>query len=136
MNFRTTYILFAAVLAAVGVFALLQIFGVKQAGTLSAYVLPSLHKDTKNPVNPDYFDSIEIDRRRPKEEKLLFLKKDTGWELEKPYPLHVDVNQVTTLIRQVVDARRESQSDVVKNLKYYELDQPATVIILKKGADK
>jgi hypothetical protein len=114
----------------------LQIFGVKQAGTLSAYVLPSLHKDTKNPVNPDYFDSIEIDRRRPKEEKLLFLKKDTGWEMEKPYPLHVDVNQVTTLIRQVVDARRESQSDVVKNLKYYELDQPATVIILKKGADK
>ncbi len=136
MNFRTTYILFAAVLAAVGVFALTQIFGVKKPGTLSAYVLPSLHKDTKNPANPDSFDSIEIDRRRPKEEKLLFLKKDTGWEMEKPYPLHVNTVQVGDLVRQVVDARHAQQSDVVKSLKYYELDQPATVITLKKGADK
>jgi hypothetical protein len=136
MNFRTTYILFGAVLAAVGVFALTQYFRMPRPGTLSAYVLPSLHKDTKTPTNPDNFDSIEIDRRRPKEEKLVFLKREHGWEMEKPYNLHVDTNQVTTLIRQVVDTRRESQSDVVKNLSYYELDQPATVVILKKGADQ
>lgn len=135
MNFRTTYILFAAVLAAVGVFALTQYFRVKPS-SLSNYVLPSLHADTKNPANPDNFDSIEIDRRRPKEERLVFLKRDNGWEMDKPYTLHVDANQVSSLIRQVVDARRESQSDVVKNLKYYELDQPATVVILKKGADQ
>src|SRR5579871_6859711 len=136
MNFRTTYILFAAVLAAVGIFALTQSFRVPKPVTLSAYVLPSLHKDAKNPTNPDNFDSIEIDRRRPKEEKLVFLKRENGWEMEKPYNLHVDASQITALIHQIVDARRESQSDVVKDLKYYELDQPATVVILKKGADQ
>ncbi|HEV3205267.1 MAG TPA: DUF4340 domain-containing protein, partial [Gemmataceae bacterium] len=134
MNFKTTYILFGIFLGLFAIFALTQIFGIKKPGETSAYLLPSLNKENK-PASPDQFDTIEIVHYRPKEETFLFVKKDSGWEMQRPYRLLADSSQVSNLIRQVYSARKE-KVDLGDNLKEYELDSPTTVVTLKKGADQ
>jgi hypothetical protein len=137
MNFKTTYVLFGALILVLGVFALTQIFGLKKPGESSVYVLPSLNKDTKNPTSSDYFDAVEIQRFRPTEEKYVFVRRDRGWQMERPYQLHADKGQVDELVRQVFGGRKDKDvTDMSTNLKEYELNSPATVVTLKKGADK
>jgi hypothetical protein len=134
MNFKTTYILFGGLVAVLVVLALTQTFGLKKPGQTAAYVLPSLNKDNK-PVNAKDFDTVEIQRRRPKEETLLFVRKGDGWEMRRPYPLRADGFQVDTVIREVAGASKE-KADLVSSLKEYELDNPAAVVTLRQGADK
>lgn len=135
MNFKTTYILFGTLVVVLGVFAATQLLGVKKPGQLSDFVLPSLNQGAKAGTNPEDFDAVEIARLRPQEEKLLFVKRAGGWEMEKPYRLHANRTEVDNLIRQVMGARRE-RIELDGGLKGFELDSPTAVVTLKKGGER
>jgi hypothetical protein len=139
MNFKTTYLLFAALILVLVIFGLSQWLGVKPPGELSAYVLPSLNKE-KDPAKRTKakdFDAVEIQRFRPKEETLLFVRRGDDWSMERPYRLHADRYQVGELIRQVFEAQKDKDvGRLSSNLDEYDLTSPSAVVTLKKASDK
>src|SRR5262249_33809861 len=131
MNFRTTYVLFGVLISLLGLFLLTQLK--KRPGVETAYVLPSLHEDN---VKSKDITAIEIDRRRPKEEKLVFVRTDQGWRLDKP-AVRADATVVDQLVDQILRAGKEENAvDLTSNLKQFGLEPPSAVITLKKGVDQ
>jgi hypothetical protein len=131
MNFRTTYLLFGVLVGLLGLFLLTQLKTRPEAAV--GYVLPSLHEPD---VKTKDIDAVEIDRRSPKEEKLVFIRGENGWKLDKP-AVRADGTTVDQLIDQVFRAGKEEKAvDLTSNLKQYGLETPSAVITLRKGADK
>src|ERR1700690_4283496 len=79
MNFKTTYILFGTFVVLL-LFLLVSQKGHKDTSSVG-FVLPSLH-DQK--VQAKDIDVVEIERKSPKAEKLVFTRGDRGWRLEQP----------------------------------------------------
>jgi hypothetical protein len=118
--------------------ALLAIFGIWQAfGTkpgMETYVMASMHRSK---VSNDDIDGVVIQRTRPKEEKLVFVRgSDKQWRLTEPFEDRVDKSALENTIRQVVDARKEERTDVDSNLKKWGLDNPSAVVTLQQGTEK
>jgi Domain of unknown function (DUF4340) len=130
MNFRTTYILFGVLFGLLGVFLLTQLK--KKPVAEMGYVLPSLHEPN---VKTKDIDTVVLDRRLPKEEKLVFVRTEQGWRLEKP-DVRADGTAVDQLIDQVFRVSKEEKAvDLTSNLKQFGLEPPSAIITLKKGAD-
>src|SRR5262245_4392735 len=118
MNFKTTYILFGVLLVLLAVFGVTQLAGLRNTGDKSASVLPSAQKAK---VQARDIESVEIDRQRPKAEKLVFYKDDAGWHLKEPN-VRVDSYPVERLIDQVLRARVDEKADVPDSLAAAGLD--------------
>lgn len=137
MNFKTTYTLFGilAVLLAVFVVALWREPAPPEA---SAYVLPSAHqKDTQ--LKAEDVDRVEIQRNRPEPETIVFQKDADGktWRITAPAELRAEALTVNGLVREVLDARRESGVDAPPSLKEAGLEPPAGVVTVgKEGGRK
>lgn len=133
MNFKTTYVLF-------GIFAvLLAVFGWalfhNEEGTPTGnYVLGSMHKKS-DPMKEDSIDRVELERKRPNEEKIVFVKdaQTKQWQIVEPKKYRADRFAVEGLVRQVYDAQRDPQADQLKDLAKAGLEPPAERITLKKG---
>src|SRR5262249_41457600 len=97
MNFKTTYILFGVFVAMLALFLVTQLRG-KKSTDKTDYVLPSLQasKITSQDVN-----GVEIERLRPKGEKLTFVRKGDGWELLQPKS-RADSSLVNQLVKRAV----------------------------------
>ena len=137
MNFKTTYYLFGALLVFLGLFGLTQ-FLKQRPGDDNEYVLASFH-DRKDKQQTSDIDRVEIKRKRPKEETIVFVKGDNGWQIKEPFqtPVHADDSSVEDVIRQATQARRELQSDAqITDLNQLGLETPAAVVTLKKGGDR
>ena len=76
MNFKTTYILFGLLGAVLVVFAVVLWLN-PLPPEVGDYVLPSLHRAT-SPVTTSDVTEVIIDRRRPTEEKWVFVKDETS----------------------------------------------------------
>jgi hypothetical protein len=134
MNSKTTYVLFGVLFGMLAVFSLVMLLTPSKPVD-QAYVLPSLHGDTK--VTAKDVESLVIARSAPKAEKITFdHDKDSGrWGMTEPLALkdyRVDRNAVDRLVDEVIDARREPNADVSSDLKQWGLDSPPVVITLKK----
>lgn len=134
MNIKTTFLLFAGLIACLVVLALTQLLGYKTSGDKDVYVFPSLHKDVKKTITAKDIDSVDIELLRPKVENLTFARNGQNWELQQPYSARLDSGQVTRFINQVIEARRE-KTDTGANLKD-RVDSPAAVVTLKKGSSE
>lgn len=135
MNIKTTVILFGALVGALFIFGITQYLGVKKAGALDEFVFPEFHDKKKGSTSKD-IDTVEIVRTKPKSETLVFVKRDDGWQMEKPYRgLRVDRFLVDRLVHQVTDAKKE-KTDLAPNLGEYGLDEPGLVVTLKKGVER
>src|SRR4051794_15292010 len=105
MNFKTTYILFGALLA------ILVIFGVAlyqyddSPGEQSSYVLATLH-DKPTPLPKDDTDPATPDRRTPPE-KIVFARDPDPKRGKTPEPgaMRAARLAVNALLRQFYDAR-------------------------------
>ncbi len=135
MNFRTTYILFGLLIGVLGIFLVTQLFGTRTKDK-EKWVLPSLH-DEVTPVKLADIDRVEIDRVRPKAEKLLFYRDERGdWRLKEPQA-RVDKYLVERVISQVIGASKEKDVDLTPDLAKFGLDSPAEVVTLyQKGTDR
>jgi hypothetical protein len=130
MSFKTTYILFAVLIALVVVFGLTQMFGRKPGEEL--YVM---HDMRGKSIRADDIDRLEIDRHRPTETKMVFVRQPDKkhWQIAEPFTARADGDAVTQLIRNVMGARREEHADVTPDLAKFGLETPAEVITLKQG---
>jgi hypothetical protein len=133
MNFKTTYILFGvlvALIATLGVALYLE----PTPPEASNYVLPSSHRKDSE-IKPDDVTRVEIKRTRPAEETLVFERDADGktWHITKPSTLRADSFAVTGLVRDVLDAQRETTADSPPSLKDAGLDPPAEVITVAKN---
>ncbi len=134
MNIKTTILLFGALVGMLLVFGVMQLTGVRPPGALDAFVLPDFHNKKSGAATKD-IDTVEITRTRPKPETLVFVKGDDGWQMVKPHRLRVDKFLVDRVVSQVADAKRE-KADLSTNLGEYGLDEPGTVVTLKRGVDR
>jgi hypothetical protein len=127
MNFKTTYVLFGALVALLVLFAATQLAGLRRQTDKTAWVLTSLNG--KTPVKAENISKVEIERARPKAETLVFNRTDQGWQLEKP-AVRVDNFRVDQAIDAVLHARVEEKADLKADLKTYGLDPPAATVTL------
>ncbi len=135
MSFKTTYILFAVLAVVLGVFAFALFLGPTPTDT-STWVLPSAHSEA-NPLPDRDIDHVEIERNRPDDQKgkIVLVRENNTWRITEPRDYRADRFAVEDLIRQVLEARRETQSDVSNNPGQYGLEPPAAVVTLKKESD-
>lgn len=133
MNFKTTYILFGVLAGLLLIFGLSQMLGTKPGE--QGYLLADLHKAG---VTADAIDTVEIQRTRPAEEKLVFIRDSTTkrWRMLQPYPARADSEAVNRLVRDLVNVRRDEKANVVADPAKYGLAPPAEVVTLKQGAER
>jgi hypothetical protein len=126
MNFKTTYILFGTLVILL-LFLLVSQKGAKDT-TSTGFVLPSLHDQN---VKAKDIQSVEIDRKTPKAEKLVFTRGEHGCRLEQP-SIRAQSATVDELVNQVMRAAKEERAaDLTSNLEQFGLKDPSTVVTLK-----
>src|SRR5438552_3244989 len=111
MSFKTTYILFGVLAVILVVFGVALYRYNPDAGSATAYVLPSAH-DPAAPVDADKVDRVEFDKTAPPG-KLVF-ERDPGtkrWSVTSPRAYRADGPAVEGLVRQVLNARRDEKAD-------------------------
>jgi hypothetical protein len=129
MNFRITAVLFAVVIvlvAALLVSALFQDDPAKTAGGL-------LDPLTSAGVKADDVDAVEITRKSPDDQRLVFQKKDGKWVLTAPVSARVDPTAVADLIRDLFAAKPVNYPGLTDNPATYGLGNPTYAVTLKKG---
>jgi hypothetical protein len=135
MSFKTTYVLFGVLIALLVAFGLKQMLGTKPGEEL--YVMNDLRQAK---VTADDIDTVEIDRARPKEEKLVFVldRASKRWKMVQPFEARADSEAVNQVVRNVINARKEERgkADLTSDLEKFGLKPPAEVIVLKQGADR
>ena len=134
MNIKTTIVLFGALVVALAVFFFTQARGLKRASELDAWVFPDFHDKKKMTTSKD-IDSVEIVRRGPKAETLVFVKNDGTWQMVKPHKLRVDSFLIERVVDQATGAQRE-KTDLSTNLSDYGLEEPGAVVTLKQGVER
>jgi hypothetical protein len=135
MNFKTTYILFAILTLVLVTFAWVLWVGPANVEQ-TAYVLPSMHKES-GPLDPKDITRVEIERKRPSEQKLVFVRDGAGerWRIAEPRDYRADSTAIDNLVRQIYNARLDEKSDVVNKPEQYGLETPAEVITLRKTSE-
>ncbi len=137
MNFKTTYVLFGALAALIGVLAIVLWRGQAPTST-GLYVLSSMH-DKANPMGADDVDRVEIEVRRPESPRIVFERnpgaenaKDKEWRITSPRSLRGDPGNIRGLVAQLYDLELEKDRKP-ENFKVAGLESPQRIITLKKG---
>src|SRR5262249_44173086 len=128
MNFKTTYILFGILALVLLLFAVTLWMG-PTTTEQTPFGLPASAKESR-PPEPKDITRVEIERSRPSDEKLVFVR-DSGserWRIVEPRDYVANSAAIDTLVRQVYNARLEENSDVVNDPKQYGLETPAEVV--------
>jgi len=135
MSFKTTYVLFGLLFSVLAVFLITQLFGNRSADQRT-YILPSMH-DVTSPVRTADIDRIEIERARPKPEKIEFYRDaHNAWRMKDPNT-RADDSLVNRIFDQVMQAKRNQDADMKPDLAAYGLNSPSEVVKLyKKDSDK
>lgn len=129
MNFRITAVLFAVVIvlvAALLVSALFQDDPARAAGGL-------LDPLTSAGVKADDIDAVELTRKSPDDQRLVFRKRDGKWALTAPVPAKVDSFAVDALVRDLFAAKPVTYPGLTDNAATYGLSSPTYTVTLKKG---
>lgn len=137
MNFKTTYILFGFL---AGVFILLALALFMDPGVVesSGFLFPSMRSGAQS-MQVDEVDKLEIERKKPTAEKLVFeLDSATKrWVAKSPRDTRTDTFAIQEVTRQLREAKPDPEADRPSNLAQWGLDDPSAIITLKKkGSDK
>jgi hypothetical protein len=132
MSFKTTYILFGILAVMLAVLGVSLWLGPTGKGDAESYVLPSLH-DPKGPVKQGEITSVEIKRFRPLAETFVFNRNpDTEqWEMTQPYAVRTNSAEVTQVVGDLFNARKDPNADVTDDLATWDLKEPAATVILR-----
>jgi hypothetical protein len=131
MNFKTTYVLFGALLLLLVVAAVSLMTGTKPGE--EGRVLDSA---AAADVTAKDVTSVTLDRRAPTEQRLVFTRVGARkWKLTEPYEARVDGEQVERIVDEVLSLRKEEKpGDLSSNLANHGLDKPSLVVTLTRGA--
>lgn len=147
MNFKTTYIFFGILAVVLLLFVYTLWLGPTDTeGT--AYVLPSMHREA-SPLEPKDITRVEIERNRltiekdgkpetaEKNEKFVFVRDPSTnrWSIVEPRDYPANSIVIDALVRQIHNARRDEQADVLNKPQQYGLETPAEVITLIKETE-
>lgn len=135
MNFRTTYILFAAVAVLLVVFILAMTLGSR--GDVDEFVLRSFREHARTDEQAaklrKEFDRVEIERHEPAASTMIFTREgEKPWQLETPYPARIEANLVDDIVRDLTTAKIDKTAETGK-LNQVGLDSPSATITLKRG---
>ena len=131
MNFRTTAVLFAVVIALVAgllVYSLLPDTTQAAAGGLVDPLAAA-------GVKADEVDRVELTRTHADQQKqrLVFVKKDGRWTLAEPVPAVVDSFAVEAVVRDLFAAKPVNHPSLQDSPTTLGLANPAYTVTLKKG---
>jgi hypothetical protein len=125
MNFKTTYILFGALVLLLGVAAYSLLTGPKpgQEGKL----FPEIEASAVN--------RVVIERREPTESKLILTRVDKDhWKLEEPYDATLDGKSVENMVSDILNAHGVTKgADLTGSASRYQLDRPPVKVTLNAG---
>jgi hypothetical protein len=132
MSFKTTYILFGVLAALLLVFGFSQMFGTRPSQ--EGYVMADLHREG---ITPEKIDVVEIDRKEPKAEKIVFTldRPADRWKMTQPFAARADSDTIKQLIRQVVDAKKQEEGTLTPDLPRYGLVPPQATVFLRQGIE-
>jgi len=135
MNFRTTYILFAAVAVLLIVFILAMTLGSR--GDVEEFALRSFREQARNDEQAatlrKEIDRVEIERASPAGETIVFVREpEKPWRVEAPYPAKIDSNFVDDIVRDLTTAKIDKNAETGK-LHELGLDSPSAIVTLKRG---
>jgi hypothetical protein len=132
MNLKTTYILFAVLIAAMAGLALTQLFGLGRKVSKSDFIFPDLHAK-KTAVEEKEIESIRIEHAGgSKAGTFAFVRTAGNWEMQEPRRLRVDQFAVDKLVGDVVRATKD-KVETTSDLKEYELDKPRVKVTFTRG---
>ncbi len=126
MNFRNTFFFYGLLLAMLWGFGLMLAY--KRTAVDEAYIVPSLNlPDVK-------IDSLQIEHHDAKSEAqdALFEKDGDQWYLKKEgQKVKVEGFRIDSMVRQIKEAKKNDEADVNRDLEFYGLASPRSVITLK-----
>src|SRR5947209_17660742 len=115
MNFKTTYWMFALLLALVAAFVIRALFVGGKKGDPAA-VFPTIADEKITAA-----DITQLDIRRPagpgEGQTMAFVRQGPGnsWKMTVPAPMRVDGSAVENVITDLVSLRREEKAEVPKD---------------------
>lgn len=128
MNFRLTAILFAVVLAlVVGLLIYALVSGDPAVATDGPFATL-----TSAGVKAEDITAVELTRTSPKEETLVFSRKDGKWRLTSPVDASVDANALDALVRDLLALKPVETSGPVERVNTG-LSRPEVTVTLKAG---
>lgn len=132
MNPRTTYLL-GGVFLAMLVLVALAVFWGPASPEQGRYVFPTWHSSTAVDANPaDSVVRVRIERSEPANETIEFVREGKGgsWRVQAPFATPADNFSVGSLVRAIVEARREDDRDVTGSAASLGLDKPVATVTL------
>jgi hypothetical protein len=125
MNFKTTYILFGALVVLLAVAAVSLLTGPK----------PGEEGKLVRGIDAKDVTRVVVERHKPAEGKLVFVRVDKdNWKLEEPYEANLDGRSVENLVNDVLNARTVTKGvDIPSNPAQVELDHPPLSVALTTG---
>lgn len=147
MNFKTTYILFGFLAGVLLLFVFTLWLGPTDTES-TAYVLPGMHREG-SPLEPKDITRVEIERNRStvekdgkketveKNEKFVFVRDPSSnrWGIVEPRDYPANSTVIDALVRQIYNARRDEQADVLNKPQQYGLETPVETVTLIKEAE-
>jgi hypothetical protein len=133
MNFRTTYILFGILIVEFGLFCLSWLFSIRPGEEL--YVMNDLRRAN---VKGKDITSVEIERRRPDTQKIVFQRdpETKKWKMTQPAASQIENDfAVDGLVNQIIDARKDEQA-TISSAGQSGLEPPAETVTLTGPEDK
>lgn len=139
MNYRTTFILGGIFLALLLLLAVAITIG-PESGDQGRALFPELLKATGVDVNPgENILAIRLERSKPEKQTLVLKREGQGgnWVFEEPFRGTADGFAVNSLVRAVLEGRREEDRDAGAGASQTGLDEPVATVTLtgKDGKD-
>lgn len=131
MNFRTTAVLFAVVIALVAGLLVYSLLPDNTQAAAGGLVDPLATAGVK----ADEVDRVELTRTHADQQtqRLVFVKKDNRWSLAEPVPAVVDSFAVEAVVRDLFAAKPVGHPSLQDSPSTLGLSTPAYTVTLKKG---
>lgn len=130
MNFRTTYILLAVVVAALGFLAWFVFFGPtdKSGASTEGFVLKAM-KAAK--IEPAQVTAVEIEKAGS--DKIVLAREDKRWTMAAPAKARVDSQAVDDIVAGLLKAKLDKSAQVADNLGTHGLAEPGVKVTIRAG---
>ena len=131
MNFKTTYILFGALVLLVGVMLVSVWYHREDRKRTNEMLFPKAASEDKDKqIRADDVNRVVIQRKSPADSEVVFERgKDRAWRITAPLELRADSSRVTNMIESLLTARIDTDTRV-ESVKSAGLDSPQRIVTL------
>ena len=133
MNFRWTAIIFGLTVALV-----VALFVISYRSDEDEETKPTdgILGTFATKVKESEVDTVEITRTEPSDQKLVFVKEGTKWELQVPFRAKVNGADVDAVVRALYKTKPTKYAELTDNLTLHGLEKPTVKVTLKHGSER